>query len=137
MTGNSTHGRTTFQSRCAACHLFAGIGLAFGADLSGVATGGKEKLLTAILDPNRDVAPEFFFRTIETKDGASTAGILKNETASSVTLLQVGGVARTIAKEQIASSKVLRQSLMPDGLEGGLTTQDMADLIEFLVKPGK
>lgn len=135
LAGDARRGQPIFQSRCAACHRFKNIGLAFGPDLSGVAAGGKDKLLTAILDPNRDVAPEFFFHSLSTKSGESVAGVRQNETATALTLLQVGGIAKTVAKDQIASAKVLRQSLMPDGLEGGLTHQDMADLIEFLTKP--
>lgn len=134
LAGDAGRGQPIFQSRCAACHRFKSIGLAFGPDLSGVATGGKDKLLTAILDPNRDVAPEFFFHSLVTQSGESVAGVRQNETATALTLLQVGGIAKTVAKDQIASAKILRQSLMPDGLEGGLTHQDMADLIAFLTK---
>ena len=136
LTGVAERGQATFVSRCAACHRFAGIGLAFGPDLNNVATGGKNKLLIAILDPNRDVAPDFFFQVVVTNDDLTVSGIRKDETAASLTLLMVGGITKTIAKSNIADSKIRRQSLMPDGLEAGLTHQTMADLIEFLIQPG-
>lgn len=135
LPGDAARGKAIFESRCALCHRRNGVGFDFGPDLSSLQAGGKEKLLSSILDPNREVAPQFFVLNLETKDGESTGGILKNETASAITLLQVGGIERTLARDQIAKIKTQRQSLMPEGLETGLSSQDMANLIAFLFSP--
>jgi hypothetical protein len=40
-----------------------------------------------------------------------------------------------VPRDRIATLKTQSQSLMPEGLERGLTPEDMADLIAFLFKP--
>jgi putative heme-binding domain-containing protein len=131
----AARGRAFFESRCAACHQYAGLGNDFGPDLTAARTGGREKLLTSIVDPNREVLPQYFICSVETKDGESISGIVRNETATTVTLRQPGGSERTVPRSNIASMKTASQSFMPEGLEAGLSTQDMADLIQFIFEP--
>jgi putative membrane-bound dehydrogenase-like protein len=135
LRGVSSRGRATFESRCALCHRYAGLGHEFGPDLTAVRTGGKEKILVSIVDPNREVLPQFFVVTADLKDGETVGGIIRNETATTVTLRQPGGNERTIARHEIATLKVSSQSFMPEGIEAGLSAQDIADLIEFLLEP--
>ena len=135
LSGVGARGRTTFEARCAACHQHAGLGHDFGPDLTAVRTGGKEKLLASIVDPNREVLPQHFIVSIETKDGESVGGLIRNETATTVTLRQPGGTEKTVSRAAIVSLKTLPQSFMPEGLEAGLSAQDMADLIQFIFEP--
>ena len=62
---------------------------------------------------------------------------LAAESAGGLTLKRAGVPEESILRQNIARLTSLPQSLMPEGLEGGLNLQDMADLIEFLVNPGK
>jgi putative heme-binding domain-containing protein len=135
LTGVGAAGQKTFQARCALCHRLAGQGQALGPDLASVRANGKEKLLTSIVDPNGEVAPQFVSYLIETKDGESLAGIIVIENATSVTLRMAGGMESVVARANIASLQSQGKSLMPEGLEEGLTAQDMADLLEFIVAP--
>ena len=91
LTGVAARGRAFFENRCAACHQYAGLGNDFGPDLTAARTGGREKLLTSIVDPNREVLPQYFICSVETKDGESIGGIVRNETETTVTLRQPGG----------------------------------------------
>jgi putative heme-binding domain-containing protein len=134
--GNVEHGKTLFQQRCQSCHRLGNDGFAVGPDLAGTRNGGKEKLLTNILDPNREVAPNYFGYTVETRDGESYAGLIVNETASSVTIRQPLGVEQVVARAQIAKMQASKLSLMPEGLEEGLTSQDLADLVDFIFSDG-
>jgi putative heme-binding domain-containing protein len=133
LSGVAARGKAVFESRCAGCHQYAGIGQEFGPDLTAARAGGREKLLASIVDPNREVLPSYFIQTIELKDGETVAGLIRNETATTVTLRQPGGVERTLSRTDIASVKTTVQSLMPEGLEAGLSVQDMADLIQFIL----
>ena len=90
-------------------------------------------MLTSLLDPNREVAPQFASYTIETKDGESIAGIIASESATAVLLRQANGVEKETARKNIVTMQSQGQSLMPEGLEEGLSAQDMADLLEFVV----
>ena len=94
--------------------------------------GGKEKLLVNILDPNREVAPNYFAYTVDTKEEDSHTGILVNENVSSVTVRQSLGNDVVIPRSRIRKMQASKLSLMPEGLEEGLTNQDVADLLDFI-----
>jgi putative heme-binding domain-containing protein len=70
---------------------------------------------------------------VETKDGRSVTGIMQNETETSVTLRPPFGQASTLLRSNITRIQGLEQSMMPDGLEEGLSLQDMADLLQFIL----
>ena len=118
--------------RCATCHRFRGEGSAFGPDLESVVTGGKEKILTHLIDPNREVAPQFAAYTVEMKDGAALAGIVASETPNQVILREPLGKETTLTREKIARLQTTGRSPMPEGLETGLTAAEVAGLLDFL-----
>ena len=45
---------------------------------------------------------------------------------------QPGGVTETLLRTEVTEITPLRLSLMPEGLDAGLTPQDTADLIAFI-----
>ena len=132
LRGDTQRGKAVFQQRCQSCHRLGNDGFAVGPDLAGARSGGKEKLLANILDPNREVPPNYFGYTVETKEGDSYTGLIVNETASSVTVRQPLGVEAVVARAQIATMQASKLSLMPEGLEEGLTSRDLADLMDFI-----
>jgi len=132
LRGDKQHGKALFQQRCQSCHQFGGDGFAVGPDLTGARSGGKEKLLVNILDPNREVPPNYFAYVVDNKEGDSYTGIIVNETPGSVTVRQPLGSEVVVPRSQITKMQASRQSLMPEGLEEGLTQQDLADLVEFI-----
>ena len=132
LRGNPANGKRISLERCATCHRIGGQGHAVGPDLMSVKTAGKETLLVNILDPNREVAPRYLNYTVETKSGESISGLIASESSSSVTLRGPNEMETVVPRAQIERLQPSGQSLMPEGLEVGLTPQDMADLIEYL-----
>jgi putative membrane-bound dehydrogenase-like protein len=132
LTGNAAEGRKIFLARCTPCHRLSGAGYAVGPDLVSVKSNGKAKILISILDPSREVAPQYIAFDIETKDGESSVGIIASETSSSVTVRQPYGHDEVIMRSNIKGMKSQQQSLMPEGLEQGLSQQDFANLLEFI-----
>lgn len=132
LPGDAARGKTLFIERCSSCHRLGGEGYALGPDLVSVRNAGKEKMLTSIVDPSREVLPQYLAFEIETKDDESLLGIVANETASSVTLRQAYGKETVILRANIASMQSRGKSVMPDDLQAGLTAQDVADLLEFV-----
>jgi len=132
LRGDPLHGRKIYQERCIPCHRLGGEGSPLGPDLVTVRNTGKEKMLVNILDPNREVHPEFVSYLIETKDDESLIGLIANETATTVTLRQAYGKENVISRSDIQKLQSQGQSLMPEGLEASLTPQDLADLIEYI-----
>jgi putative heme-binding domain-containing protein len=129
------NGRNIFQARCATCHKLGMEGHTLGPDLATVKNAGKEKLLTNILDPNREVNSNYLGYAVETRDGESFTGLMVNESANSVTLRMAGGSESVVPRANIASMQSQGRSLMPEGLEEGLSAQEMADLLEFILAP--
>lgn len=132
LKGDAALGRQTFSQRCTPCHRMGGLGVAVGPDLVSAKSNGKDKLLISVLDPSREVAPQYIAFDIETKDGESYVGIIANETTSSITVRQAYGKEDVIMRSNVKSMKSQKQSLMPEGLQAGLTTQDFANLLQFI-----
>jgi putative heme-binding domain-containing protein len=132
LKGNATRGKKIYEERCISCHRLGGEGFALGPDLITVKTTGKEKILVNIIDPNAEVRPEFVAYVVETAGDESLLGLVVNETATIVTLRQAYGKENIIPRANIASMKSQQQSVMPEGLEAGLTPQDLADLLDYI-----
>jgi putative heme-binding domain-containing protein len=132
LTGEPGHGKMLYEQRCISCHRAAGEGSLVGPDFVTVRNAGGEKLLLNILDPSREVQPQYVAYVVETKDGQSLLGILASDTPANVTVRQAYGKDVVVARANIARMTSQGKSLMPDGLEAGMKPQDVADLIAFV-----
>ena len=130
--GDSVAGEQVFLSRCLACHVADGQGIEVGPNLVTVKTKGREGLLTAILEPHKEVASQYISYTIQTKDGQTFIGLISQDDASSMTIKMMGGALITVQRSNIQGSSSTGQSLMPEGIEQGMTVEDMADLLTFI-----
>jgi putative membrane-bound dehydrogenase-like protein len=130
--GDAAKGQIQFMARCFACHRANGQGMEVGPDMVTVKTKGRDGLLTAILEPHKEVAAQFIAYNVTTKDGQTLSGIIAQDEANSLTLKMMGGAQNTIQRANIQGTQSSGQSLMPEGLEQGMTVQDMADLLSFI-----
>ena len=64
--------------------------------------------------------------------GRSLAGVIGQETPTSVTFRQIGGNETVVQRPEIQSMRISDSSAMPEGLEAQIDLQQMADLIAFL-----
>lgn len=132
LKGDLERGHAIYAARCVSCHRAGNEGHAVGPDLVTVRNGGPEKILTNILDPNREVAPNYIAYMVDTKDGENVLGIVTSDTPASITLREAYGKETSIPRDKIKKISSQRKSLMPEGLEVGLKPQDFADLLEFV-----
>lgn len=132
LKGDVARGRAVHEAQCASCHRLGGAGHALGPDLESVRSQPKEKLLVAIVDPNREVAPNFLATTIETTDDESFTGLAGAETGAGIVLRQASGVEQQLPRSRIRQVKPEGRSVMPEGFETTLTPQAMADLLACL-----
>lgn len=132
LKGDAAQGRAIYTERCVSCHRAEGQGFQLGPDLVTVKTTGREKLLLSIIDPNKEVAPQYLAFNVETKDGESYSGLIVSDTAAGVTLRQAFGKEDALARASIKTMRSPGQSLMPEDLQAGLTPQQMADLLTFI-----
>jgi putative heme-binding domain-containing protein len=137
LNGESTNGKAIYLVRCASCHRLDGQGFALGPDLASVKSSGKEKLLLNILDPNREVAPNYVNYVVETKRGETLLGLIGSETATSLALRRANGDENVVLRSDVARIQSVGLSVMPEGLETGLSHQDVADLLEYISTAGQ
>ena len=90
-----------------------------------------------ILDPSRQVASDFAAYSVSQSDGESLTGLIIGENEASITVRRPNSPDAVIQRSRIRELRAEGKSLMPDGLEQGLTPQDFADLLAFLARPDK
>jgi len=117
---------------CLSCHYYRGAGQRVGPDLSSLNSKPAEILLIDILDPNRQVAPDYAAYAVTVRSGEVVAGLITSETATRVVVRQAGSPDRTFARTEILTVQPSGKSLMPEGLESGLDAQALADILAFL-----
>jgi putative heme-binding domain-containing protein len=126
---------------CWRCHQIEGRGRAIGPDLSNV--GGardRRRLLESLVDPSREIAPQFVPWTIESTDGLVRTGLLVSETVplnaqhSAVQQQYVAADGTTFLLEaaDVARREPSRQSIMPRDVVHGLSDRELADLLAYL-----
>lgn len=127
--------RVFFHSRiasCSKCHRHSGRGNVVGPDLSLLHKQGKpDSVLRSLLDPNRDVAPQFYSTVLELADGTIFSGILLRSSSTEV-FRDPSGKERSFQKNEIVSRKEQKISLMPTDLVTQMTDYDLRDLLAFL-----
>ena len=135
MDADVARGRKLFTQHCSVCHKLNGIGHEIGPNLASIRTRGAETILVNVIDPNREVNPQYLNYVLLTQDGRAMTGMVAAETASSVTLRRAESASDTILRVDIEELKSTGLSIMPEGMEKSINVQDMADIISFLMKP--
>lgn len=132
LTGSSANGANVFQSICSNCHKYGAVGQEVGPVLTEINRKSKEALMHDILDPNAAVDTKYINHRLATKAGDVHVGIVDNETDQFITIKKTGGTNVTIYKTDIKSFTSMGTSMMTEGLEASMTTQELADLLTFL-----
>ena len=135
LNGDLLRGREVFRRTCVNCHRLAALGQAFGPDLR-TTDRSTDALLAAILDPDRVVEARFQGYVALTTDGRIFEGVLSDETATSVTLLDVRGEEVVLLRSELEVLRSSGRSPMPAGLEVDIPPAEMADLLAFLRSEG-
>jgi len=132
LTPAPANGRAVFNAICATCHRLDREGYAVGPDLFDIRRQTKENILFHIVNPDAEIAPAFTAYLAEAKDGRVLSGILVGDTPTSITLRGPLGVEASLLRSDLAKLESLPGSLMPTGLEAGLSKQQLADLLAYL-----
>lgn len=136
--GDVARGRMIFQDEaratCVRCHSIDGSSSKVGPDL--FAAGDKlprAELIRAILEPSTEIAVGYGATVVERGDGEEFLGIVKDRTAEALDLMGADGGHVRIAARDIRGERGSQVSLMPEGLQAGLSREEFTDLIEYLV----
>jgi putative heme-binding domain-containing protein len=137
LAGDRNNGRELFQARCANCHSTGGNGRNFGPDLSAMRALSRDKLLSGIIQPSAELNPQFLTYVVETKAGQLRAGLVQRQNSKTVILSLLNDEDVVLPRSNIQDMRPQPWSLMPEGLETGLTPKAMADILEYILSPTK
>jgi putative heme-binding domain-containing protein len=125
---------TSTRALCSSCHAVGFLGARIGPDLTRISKIRNERdLLESILFPSASFVRGFEPTVIATTDGRVLSGTVKEESAQEVTLQIDAQKTVRIPVGEIDSRKPGTVSIMPAGLEKQLSSEELADLVAFLM----
>ncbi len=136
LKGKVNNGKLIFakQGKCADCHIVNGEGKEVGPNLSEIGKKlSKEALYESILYPSAGISHNYETHILETTKGDTVQGILISKTPNEVTLKDKDAILRTFKVADIESLVKSPISLMPADLHKAITTQDLADVVEYML----
>jgi putative heme-binding domain-containing protein len=121
---------------CIRCHHMSGEGGDIGPDLTDVrAKHDRAYLIESVLFPSKEILDGYQQVFFETKDDEEISGIVRAETPAEITIIDSGGIKHELEKSKITSRRISKISLMPEGLQDGLSLVEFSDLIAYLENP--
>ncbi|SHM74410.1 putative membrane-bound dehydrogenase domain-containing protein [Cyclobacterium lianum] len=134
LPGDVERGREVFfgKGACGSCHAVAGEGGGFAPDLTNIGEiRSRHDILEAIIYPDASFAREYESMTLKTRNQSYT-GIVKGVADGTYTLAVGPESSLKIEEQNLTEINPASQSLMPAGLEKGLSRQELSDLIFYL-----
>ena len=133
INGDYEKGKMHFLARCSTCHRLDDVGRDVGPNLKALSDKSRQSLFDAILNPSSSIEPQYLAYNIEHK-GENIFGLIQSETSNSLIVKLLDGTTRVLKRDEITNLQGTGKSIMPDGLEAGLSVEDFADLLGFLDK---
>ena len=133
---DTSAGRQIFKQTCALCHTLFGEGAKIGPELTGADRRNLDYLLENILDPNAVVAENYRAWVVTLKDDRVLNGIIAEQTDQTLTL-QTTSEKVVLRRSEIDSLSQSQLSMMPEGLLQALSTQQVCNLIGYLMSPAQ
>ena len=135
--GDAERGRQAFFSEekgnCGRCHRAGKRGSDVGPDLSAIGVKfGREGLFESILSPSAAISHEYKVWIVRTRSTGLVTGYIAEETPAAVTVRDANGKVLKFEKDDILGRTASEVSLMPEGLVGAMTVQDLLDIVDFL-----
>jgi putative heme-binding domain-containing protein len=135
--GDASRGKLLFMDEkrlaCGRCHSIDGKGGKVGPDLFAIGDNfGRRELVESVLAPSATIAEGYATTIVTTNAGDVFDGIIKESTDDAVTLMAADAQLKRIATVDVRERRVSAVSMMPEGLQNGLSSAEFADLIEYL-----
>jgi putative membrane-bound dehydrogenase-like protein len=134
-TGDVGRGRSVFfgeKVACSTCHAVGEEGGDLGPDLTTIgAIRSGHDLLEALLFPSASFVPPYESYTVAT-EWETFSGVVGRETQDAITLKTAADDEVRIPRNEIRSMTPSPISVMPEGLDAGITQEELLDLMAFL-----
>jgi putative membrane-bound dehydrogenase-like protein len=129
---NLKSGRELFQKSCSNCHVLYGVGRALGPDLTGSNRRNIDYLLENVVDPSASVGTEFREVLVRLQTGQVMSGVISQQNERTLTL-QTAQEQVTLDRKEIEELKRTTNSLMPDALLQNFSSEQVRDLMGYLM----
>jgi putative heme-binding domain-containing protein len=116
--------------------MLYGQGAKIGPDITGAQRSSLDYLLENILDPSAVVGKDYRMTILETEDGRTVSGLLVSNDGKKLQI-QTQTSLVVIPAENVTQMRETSLSPMPDGLLHGLTSEQVRDLIAYLMHPSQ
>jgi putative heme-binding domain-containing protein len=139
LSGDPDLGRQLFfdekgKALCGKCHSVNRKGGRIGPSLDRIASRrSAQYIMESILQPSKDIDPQYEAVQVVTADGNVIKGLRINETNFSLQLREENGRFHSFAKRDLEAFQVLPTSLMPADIAEQLTVKQLHDLFAFLM----
>jgi putative heme-binding domain-containing protein len=139
LSGDPELGRQLFfdehgKALCSKCHSVNRKGGRIGPVLDRIASRRSGQfIMESILEPSKDIDPQFEAIQVVTSGGKVIKGLRINETNFSLQLREENGQFHSFAKRDLEDFQVLPTSLMPANHAEHLTVKQLHDLFAFLM----
>ncbi len=135
--GDIRRGQAVFngtKAACLSCHEVGYVGGKVGPDLTQIGKVRQPRdLVEAIVYPSASFVRSYEPVVVATKDGRSVSGVVRRDSSEEIVLSTGPDREERIPREAIEEVRPGSVSVMPAGLDGQLTSQELADLLAFLL----
>lgn len=133
--GHWLRGRRLFfgEAGCVTCHAIRGEGTVFGPDLSNLVHRDRDSVLNDILQPSATINPDQAGTLVTLSDGTLHAGIVRSLSNDKLVLALPAGAQSDVPRSRVSAMEPLKTSLMPAGIGDLLTSDQLEDLLTFLL----
>ena len=133
--GDWARGRALFhgaQARCSSCHKLGGRGGEVGPDLSNLIHRDYASVYRDIHTPSAAINPDYVTHSVALTDGRVLQGALRTR-EDSLVIGDTEGRQTTVARADVESISPSSISTMPEGLDVALGSDNLRDLLTFLL----
>jgi putative heme-binding domain-containing protein len=139
LKGDPQAGRKLFfdeksKAQCSKCHSIDREGGRVGPPLDRIAARrAPEFIMESILEPSKDIDPNYEAVLVVTAKGVPITGLRVNESNFDIQIREENGKFHSFLKRDLESVTVLKKSLMPENIAEVLTVKELHDLFAFLM----
>jgi putative heme-binding domain-containing protein len=119
---------------CAKCHTLYGRGGTIGPDLSNLIHRDYASVLRDITHPSFAINPDYLSYSVILTDGRTLSGVVHN-VKRAIEVGDANGITTKIAADDVDEMAPSAVSTMPEGLTKDLTSDELRDLMTFLISP--
>jgi putative membrane-bound dehydrogenase-like protein len=134
--GEVRRGQAVFngsKAACLTCHAVGYVGGKVGPDLTSIGKIRADRdLIEAIVFPSASFVRSYEPVVVATKDGRTISGLVRKESSDEIILATAADREERVSRSDVEEIRPGTVSVMPAGLDQGLSRQELADLIAFL-----